>query len=444
MSAKRGSRSAELTLVQCLARAVSEHAPARRAAERYAAHLAQSRGADEETLTARERMADAPARKGGDDLPVSHRLYCAELSVVLRELSPLRDRLGASHPALESLEEPTLMGWVDQAPGYVSEALTNTLGQASGAADPFEDVAQKRLTRLLPAVIRHDLGIHFTPGWTAREVAQRALGSASMDAHLRVADPACGTGVFLLEAFRWKWHAAGEPRDHRVWGLVSDILGVEASPLVACVARLALLRAAVALAGDTLPDEATGGVRVLAGDVLCDLAHGREGLTLRGPAGSTELERVDVLLGNPPWVAWDALPGGYKQRLAGGLLGEYHLFDLRGFEARLGGANDDLSVLFTLVVLDRLLVEGGRLAFLLKLNLLTNESARTFRRFRVVRRDGSGPGVDFAVQRLCDLRKANPFAAAVEPALLLLARDREMGERLPSERWERGRKARER
>jgi adenine-specific DNA-methyltransferase len=476
-------KSPGLTLVQSLARAVSEAGPAHEAADRYATHLAQYRGADEATLTARDRDVDLG---WGADLPVSHRLYCAELSVVLRELLPLLHRLGSPpsgrgptgpdlairlrgvfrsaegdvEHSFARLVPRELMAWLGDATTDVCEGLAVALADDDRAPrpEPFEDVAQARLTGLLPAVVRHDLGIHYTPGSTAREVVRRALEAAAPDAGVRdasltVMDPACGTGVFLLETLRWKWLAAGKPRGDRVWPLLAEITGVEASPLTACVARLGLVRAAVDLAGPrwkvkpkikagtgTL-DRVLGAARVLAGDVLCDLRESATGLVLGGTEGCADapLDRVQVLVGNPPWVAWDALPAGYKQRLALGLLKEYDLFDLRGFEARLGGANDDLSGVFTLVVLDRLLVRGGRLAFLLKLNLLTNESARTFRRFEVVRRTGVTGAVPFAVEHLCDLRRANPFAAAVEPALLMLVRDRVMGDTLPSERWERGR-----
>jgi hypothetical protein len=43
--------------------------------------------------------------------------------------------------------------------------------------------------------------------------------------------------------------------------------------------------------------------------------------------------------------------------------------------------------------------------------------------------------VTYAVERLCDLRRCNPFEAAVEPALWVLRRDRAMGATLPAERW---------
>jgi hypothetical protein len=471
------SPSPGLTLVQSLARAVSEAGPAQKAAARYASHLAQYRGADEATLAARERDVDLG---WGERLSVSDRLYCAELSVVLRALLPLLDRLCPSSckrpwsgadlairlrqilgeaeveadlslaGLVAGLVPRELVSWLAGAPVEVCEGLATALADQDQARrpDPFEDVAQQRLTGLLPPVVRHDLGIHYTPGSTAREVVGRVLDAASGDALLTVMDPACGTGVFLLETLRWKWLAAGKPRGDRVWRLLAEITGVEASPLVACVARLGLLEATVDLAGPgarakgrgTL-ERALGAARVWAGDVLCDLREVDGGLVLRGPKGCADapLDRVQVLVGNPPWVAWDALPAGYKQRLGQGLLVEYELFELRGFEARLGGANDDLSVVFTLVVLDRLLVRGGRLAFLLKLNLLTNESARTFRRFEVVRRKGVKGPVPFTVEHLCDLRRANPFLAAVEPALLMLVRDRVMGDTLPSERWERGR-----
>ncbi len=478
-----------------LLEALSGHAPGRDAAERYGALLALCRGVDEETLAARERARDGRGVPGGraegpegQTLPVSSRLYCAELSVLLLGLvevawrasgagvaskegwtvqdgeavagwvlRTLRQELSSVGPLLGGLAPGQLVSWLTDPPDGLlgvlvaaavsAEAVCPAGGrreEGSVRADPFEDVAQRRLGRLLPAVIRHDLGIHFTPGWAAREVVCRAMKHGGAGPRTQVSDPACGTGVFLLETLRWKWHAALRIKGQGLWELVRSITGVEASPLVACIARLSLVGAALAVAGEppSMPSApggpcaaAPGPVRVLSGDVLCDLQEVDGSLWL-GSSGDA-LPLAQVLVGNPPWVAWDALPAGYKDRLAQGILREYDLFDLRGFEARLGGANDDLSVAFTLVALDRLLEPGGSLAFLLKLNLLTNESARTFRRFRVTRQAGDGPGRPFSVDLLCDLRGANPFAASVEPALLILSRDRQMGDRIPSERWKR-------
>jgi len=156
-----------------------------------------------------------------------------------------------------------------------------------------------------------------------------------------------------------------------------------------------------------------------------------------------------LVIGNPPWVAWDALGAGYKEKLARGPLRELDAFDRVGFEARLGAANDDVSALFALVALAHLVAPGGRLAFLLKWNLISNETARVLRRFEVrlrpaledsPERAGGAKArapvtVPFAVERLCDLRRCNPFEAAVEPALWILRRDRAMEATLPAERW---------
>lgn len=442
----------QLARALALAVAPGGYGPARIAAQEYAGQLRRAWGTGDEALGSRERSV---AQGWGAGRSVTERLYCAELCASLLQLLPLVDML-AGHAGsrarpttdglrgrwwafdpgelgrrtgLEGLIPAGLMEWLGDPPAAVIEAAQPALAAASrGTADPFLDRAQELLTRLLPTVVRHDLGIHFTPGWAAQEVIRRALEG---EAARTVTDPTCGTGVFLLEALRALWTRAGEPTGGDAWRVAAGITGVETSPLLACCARLGLLRATLVVAGQPPPAHAVP--QVQAADVLCEL-HGDR-------LGETPVAVADVLVGNPPWVAWDALPAGYKTRLAQGPLQDYRLFDLRGFAARLGGANDDLSVALTLVVLDRLLRPGGRLAFLLKLNLLTNESARVFRAFQVVAA-ASETGertVPFAVERLCDLREANPFGAAVEPALLILRRDRAQGPTIPSERWRKSR-----
>ena len=74
-------------------------------------------------------------------------------------------------------------------------------------------------------------------------------------------------------------------------------------------------------------------------------------------------QKADIVMGNPPWVNWEYLFPRYR---AGSqhLWGEYGLLQVKG--PRLGFSKEDVSTLFTCAALDRFLVPGGHLSFILR------------------------------------------------------------------------------
>ncbi|MFN3742805.1 MAG: Eco57I restriction-modification methylase domain-containing protein, partial [Anaerolineales bacterium] len=91
--------------------------------------------------------------------------------------------------------------------------------------------------------------------------------------------------------------------------------------------------------------------------------------------------QFDYIVGNPPWVNWEHLPDGYRQSIAP-LWTHYNLFPHRGFDAILGKSKDDISILMTYVVSDKLLKDGGRLGFLITQSVFkTSGGGKGFRRF---------------------------------------------------------------
>ena len=76
------------------------------------------------------------------------------------------------------------------------------------------------------------------------------------------------------------------------------------------------------------------------------------------------INKVDYVVGNPPWINWEHLPEGYRQSTAP-LWQQYNLFRHKGYKAKLGGGKDDISILMTYVAHDAFLAEGGRLGFVI-------------------------------------------------------------------------------
>jgi len=117
--------------------------------------------------------------------------------------------------------------------------------------------------------------------------------------------------------------------------------------------------------------------------------------------------QFDYVVGNPPWVNWENLPDGYRQNTAH-LWTRYALFSHKGFEAILGKAKDDISVLMAYVAMDRFLKRGGKLGFVITQSLFKTAGAgQGFRRLQL-----GENGAPIRVVHVDDMVVLNPFEGA--------------------------------
>ena len=180
-------------------------------------------------------------------------------------------------------------------------------------------------------------GAYYTPKDLVDEAVERALGpllsarTPEQAARLRILDPACGSGAFLLGAARLL--------DRLPWdGPRPELHGVDLDPAAAAACRAGLQAAGVPRAD----------VRVA--DWLLD-----------GPPR----RRWDAVVGNPPWVGTRSLPRARRRQL-GGLYGtatgQFDLF--APFVERTAAS----------------LAPGGRAALVLPDRWLLNPDSRPLRR----------------------------------------------------------------
>jgi hypothetical protein len=95
--------------------------------------------------------------------------------------------------------------------------------------------------------------------------------------------------------------------------------------------------------------------------------------------------RVDIVVGNPPWVNWESLPDVYRASTKS-LWTDYSLFRHKGYKAKLGGAKDDISILMTYVCHDSYLDDSGKLGFVITQSIFkTKGGGDGFRGFRYSR-----------------------------------------------------------
>ena len=328
---------------------------------------------------------------------------------------------------------------------------------------------------VVPPALRHALGEYYTPGWLAERTLQNAVSASGQRAgELRFLDPACGSGVFLIQALRLiRADTSKSPP------LSDQVAGFDLHPLAVLTAKAnylaAVARQPLPEAGLFLPIYRYDALNVpifqkntLVVDTGCGPVYSvplslcRQAVEIQPdpeeflsmpeasrlfaplpPAGRRLLagilldrifaffhQRADIVMGNPPWVNWEYLSPRYR---AGSqhLWGEYGLLQVKG--PRLGFSKEDVSTLFTCAALDRFLVPGGHLSFILRqATFRSAQNGAGFRRFHL-----DSPDLDFRVLEVEDLGRIRPFDGICTPvALVLIQRDARHVFPVPYRHWQ--------
>jgi hypothetical protein len=281
---------------------------------------------------------------------------------------------------------------MDRVLAAAAEQAGRYAGGPARAVLAGRDDLKRLYEALIPAQLRHALGEYYTPDWLAEYTLRRGLALDGRDIRtLRVADPACGSGTFLLQAIAGKRQAGCGLEE-----IFRTVRGYDLNPLAVLTAKTNCLLAVL-----DLLDGAEGPV-----ELPVERAD-----TLEPPK---DVRRADLVAGNPPWVNWEYLPPAYRA-------GSQHLWSRYGLVSAKGPAlsflKEDISVLMTCAAADRLLAEGGTLALVLRQGVF--KSARNgagFRRFRLP--DGTG----LRVLRVEDLSALQVFPGAAAGAALFFAR----------------------
>ncbi|MBM3405101.1 MAG: SAM-dependent DNA methyltransferase [Bacteroidetes bacterium] len=123
----------------------------------------------------------------------------------------------------------------------------------------------------------------------------------------------------------------------------------------------------------------------------------------------------DFIVGNPPWVNWEALPNEYRNNIKFLWL-YYGLFTLTGGEGRLGGGKKDISMLMLYVSIDKYLRDSGKLCFIITQTIFKTQGAGDgFRRFRI-----GESSKFFKINGVEDLVDIQPFEGATNQTAIIL------------------------
>ncbi len=156
-------------------------------------------------------------------------------------------------------------------------------------------------------------------------------------------------------------------------------------------------------------------------------------------------EPFDFVVGNPPWIGWESLPGridavgegeeNYRQRVAE-VFKRYGLFSLKGYEGRLGGGKKDLSMLFVYTCVDHFLKTGGKLAFDITQTVFKTKGAGDgFRRFEYKAKTGKPgrpPTRYIKALKAVDLSDFLPFEKAANRTAIIVCQKAEQPTEYPA------------
>ncbi len=311
----------------------------------------------------------------------------------------------------ERLLVPSVFAWSNDARDRidVDDDILVELQKRAQTRDPFGEL----YALFFAPELRRALGEFYTPPPLARFLYSRATAlwqeRTNCEEPPSALDPTCGAGVFLTAALRALRTSGVQPEK-----TFNYVEGFELSPLSALVARANLLFAA--FADLNLPERRRAIDRLLREREAFDANAPILPITLADalrdrPVDPTQTprceRRFDLLIGNPPWIAWDKLAKEYRDATKR-YWQDYGLFTLGMKDARMGGGKKGLAGLMVYATIDRRLQEGGVFSFVLPRSLFqSGQSGEGFRRF--------GRGAPVAVsndrQDANDRRAPAPFRA---------------------------------
>jgi hypothetical protein len=281
-----------------------------------------------------------------------------------------------SHEAAKAL----LAFWRDQdASARIVHDFTDETWNARFLGDLYQDLsehAKKTYALLQTPEFVEEFILKYTLDPAIKEFGlepEPPHGHPDLPRRLRVIDPACGSGHFLLGAFRRLLEAwQDQSGDTDKWILIARTLesvhGVDKNPFAVAIARFRLMLAAMRAAGvDRLTARVDFPLHIAVGD---SLLHGRGApgiqteLALYGDQHThtyrTEdiddyIKSIDILeigsyhvvVGNPPYItAKDKRENDNYRKAYKSCSGIYHLsvpFIERLFQLAIRGANDGVS-----------------------------------------------------------------------------------------------------
>lgn len=299
------------------------------------------------------------------------------------------------------------------------------------------DYIKQMYEAIIPKELRHALGEYYTPDWLAEEALNTALSFEGVNIKQSFIDPTCGSGTFLFKVICEKRKAGCTLEE-----IIGNVSGIDINPLAVLTAKTNYLLAVIDLLNRNTEIE----IPVYNADIVkfeettpespvFDFVLAEEPEKEIIKYASLDRAKVflqkkkHVVIGNPPWVNWEYMPEEYR-RSSQHLWLDYNLFSAKGRD--LSFSKEDISVLITYIVIDKMLKEGGILAFVIRQGVFKSaQNGVGFRNFKL--KDKCG----IKVLRVDDLSKIRAFDnVANSTALIYLKKGEDTIYPVPYIMWE--------
>jgi len=243
-------------------------------------------------------------------------------------------------------------------------------GEAGSGRAPADEPEPHDYLHLVPQEIRRGLGQYMTPSPIARYIL-RAAGYRAEEGILdkTLCDPACGSGVFLVEAVRTYLKAleAAVPIEEWYPQARAHFVGIDVDPIACLYARFnlsVLLAPAVLSWMAAHPRQSPEPLPIYQRDTLSSLAAELEepGLLERTPIQPELVGTFDLMVGNPPYRKLGQMSPELRRAFADSIYGHpnaYGMFLHAGIE---------------------MLRPGGRLGFIVPRSMLSGLYFQNLRR----------------------------------------------------------------
>jgi adenine-specific DNA-methyltransferase len=254
------------------------------------------------------------------------------------------------------------------------------------------------------------LGTHYTPDSVVDYIVNRTLRphleSSESLTNIKILDPACGSGLFLLKAFDilanyWKESFGSfTPKDAQ-YLIGNSLFGIDIDEQAVFATRRHLIQKT-----SLDPDSFNIDTNIVVGDALClrplsnQMRFGEQRM-LETPLGAKFSEHsFNCIIGNPPYVRIQNTPLDKRKRY------------ISVYTTAAG--RFDVSALF-LELSEYLLKENGRIGFIVSNKILSTSGAKKLRTFLLTH---------FAIEEIVDLSDTKLFDAAVLPLILIATRSK--------------------
>ncbi len=299
------------------------------------------------------------------------------------------------------------------------------------------DYIKQMYEAVIPKELRHALGEYYTPDWLAEETLNTVLEFEGVHIRQSFIDPTCGSGTFLFKTICEK-RKAGCTLDE----IIGSVSGIDINPLAVLTAKTNYLLAVIDLLDnnneieipvyntDIVKFEETISNEPVLNFMLAD--NPQEEIIKYASLDRAKVfsqKKKDVIIGNPPWVNWEYMPEEYR-RGSQHLWIDYNLFNAKGRD--LSFSKEDISVLITYIVMDKLLRNEGILTFVIRQGVFKSaQNGVGFRSFKLKNECG------IKVLRADDLSKIRAFDNATNStALVYLKKGEDTSYPVPYILWE--------